>query len=450
MILSRKLKIFLLLLGDFLIFYLALFSTLILRYQSDFGLEVWKIHKWPFFYIHILWIAIFYISGLYDIKTFISPKNILERIIRSMIIAGILSALIFYLIPTTPSFKIAPKTTLAIDVLLVTLFLTEWRRIFRNFISKSSKIKTLFFGTSKEVEDLAKHLKNNDQLGYEPTVVLKSIDHNFIEIIKKHNIQLIVASKNIMQNENATKRLYEVLPLGVSTVDFPSFYETIREKIPVSSINEIWFLENLTEINKRMFKIFKRIFDIIGAIFLGIPTLIILPLIALCIKTESRGPIILKQKRTGKNENTFYLFKFRSMYALCPDGSAEIEITGWEKPKGKDKRLTRVGNILRKTRIDELPQLWNILKGEMSFIGPRPERPKYVKFLKKEVPHYSMRHLVKPGVSGWSQIKFTSASAKDAMEKLQFDLYYIKNRSIILDLAIAARTLATVISRQGK
>jgi exopolysaccharide biosynthesis polyprenyl glycosylphosphotransferase len=320
-----------------------------------------------------------------------------------------------------------------------------WRRFFWLFISRVSKIKVLFFGTSKEVENLAAYLNKNVQLGYEPTIILANINHNFIDLIKKNKIQLIVASRNIMEDENAAKRFYEALPLGVSIVDFPTFYENVAEKIPISVINESWFLVNLVEINKQLFESIKRIFDVALSIILGIPALILFPLVAAFSKIESRDKILVRQMRIGKNGKPFILIKFRSMYHTSEiDGKAK-----WADEK--DERITKVGKILRKTRLDELPQIWNVLKGEMSFIGPRPERSEFVAELQEKIPHYAMRHLIKPGLTGWAQIKFPyGASVEDAMEKLQYDLYYIKNRSFVLDLAIIARTIKTIISREGR
>lgn len=455
MFFSKKFQILVLLLIDLFLFYGALILTLIIRYSLEFptssGLQLsfvqsWDIHKGPFFYVYILWIVIFYINGLYDIRGFSSPKILLSRVLQTMAITIPLSALIFYLIP---SFEITPKTNLLIDAAFVTILLMLWRRFFWLFISRASKIKILFFGSSKEVENLADYLNKNVQMGYKPAVILSSVDHNLIELIKKHNIQLIVASKNIMENENAIRRFYEALPLGVSIIDFPGFYEIVMEKIPVSVINESWFLVNLVEINKQVFEFFRRIFDIIFSVILGIPTLFFLPVISILIKLESHGPVLIQQKRVGRNGRIFNIIKFRSMYALSSDGSAEKNGAQWAG--SCDSRITKIGRVLRQMRIDELPQLWNVLRGDMSFIGPRPERPEFVEELQKQIPHYAMRHLVKPGLSGWAQIRFQyGASVEDAMEKLQYDLYYIKNRSFVLDGAIALRTLATMLRRSGR
>ncbi len=458
MILSKRLQMAILLFGDLIIFYGALLSTLIIRYiikipiaqnlQLPFA-KIWDIHKWPFFFVHLLWLLIFYIGGLYDIRKFPSPKIVMAKVLKMMVVAGIAAALIFYLIPTSPSFKITPKTNLFIDFIFVTFLAMLWRRYFWLFASKFSKINVLFFGGSKEVDDFANYLNKNAQLGYKPAVILANVNHNLINLVQRNKIHLIVASKNIMEDENAVKKFYEVLPLGVSILDFPTFYENVAEKIPVSVINESWFLVNLVEINKRLFESFKRIIDVILSIILGVLTLLLLPIIGVLIKLDSRGPVFIRQKRIGKNGKIFKIIKFRSMYALSIDGSAEKKGAQWADKE--DQRITRIGKILRKIRIDELPQLWNVLKGEMSFIGPRPERPEFIEELQKQIPHYAMRHLIKPGLSGWAQIKFSyGASIEDAMEKLQYDLYYIKNRSFVLDLAIMARTIATVISRGGR
>jgi len=441
MILSKKVKTFLLLLGDVGIFYASLYLTLALRYGLSENTIGWEAHQTPFLYVHILWIFVFYISGLYDITIFSSFKKTFERVLKTMATSGIAAMVIFYLVP---AFKITPKTNLLIDIFILAFLLVFWRRIFWNLAGRTSKIKTLFFGSSKEVEELAKTLLKNPHFGYEPAVILESVDRDLIQLIKEKNIQLIVASRNVINNKEAAKRFYDMLPLGVSIVDFESFYESLSEKIPVSMVNESWFLENLMEINKKGFENFKRIFDVALALVLSLPTLVLLPFVALLIKMNSRGPVFYKQKRVGKNGLAFEIIKFRSM-------ADNAEKNGAEWAKEKDSRITGVGNFLRKSRLDELPQLCNILRGEMSFVGPRPERPEFVGNLQKEIPHYAMRHLVKPGLSGWAQIKFPyGASVNDAMEKLQFDLYYIKNRSMVLDLAITAKTVATILSRTGR
>lgn len=439
----RRSQVALLIAGDLVLFYIGLYLALSLRYLAPVEKEIWSLHQLPFFYIHAVWLLIFYIGGLYETQNFGSFKKIAGSLVKTMVGASISAISIFYLIPEF--LIITPKINLIFDVMILTVLLALWRKTFWSLSGKTAKIKTLFFGASPETEELVNSLKNNPMMGYEPAIVLTSVNDNLIELIKSRGVQLIVASKTMMRDKRAAKKFYEALPLGVSVIDFESFYETLVEKIPTSLITETWFLENVLEINKKGFEMAKRIFDILGAVLLGVVVLLAAPIVALAVKTESRGPIFYKQKRVGKNGKIFEVVKFRSMI-----DNAEQRVTGWTKPEKTDARVTRVGKIIRKSRIDELPQIWNIFKGEMSFVGPRPERPEFVEKLEQEIPFYSMRHIVKPGATGWSQIKLTSASAKDAMEKLQYDLYYLKNRSLILDLAIAAKTVAIVLGQRGR
>jgi len=188
----------------------------------------------------------------------------------------------------------------------------------------------------------------------------------------------------------------------------------------------------------------KRALDLILAILVGATTLLLLPFIALAIRLESRGPILFRQKRVGKDGDIFELVKFRSTFRTAVD-----ESVGWDKEEGEV--YTKTGKFLRKNYFDELPQVINVLRGEMSFIGPRPERPEFVEILRREIPFYEMRLLIRPGLSGWAQINMDNdASAKDAAEKLQYDLYYLKYCSLWLDLKIALKTLAIILQREGK
>ena len=237
---------------------------------------------------------------------------------------------------------------------------------------------------------------------------------------------------------------YEVLPLGVTITNFPDFYESITGKVPTSLINETWFLENLAELNNRPYERAKRLLDIVAAALFSIPAALLFPVIALLIKIESRGPVFYKQQRVGKNGKVFEFIKFRSMI----EGA---DIIDGKKGSGEDERHTRVGRLLRKTYLDELPQIINIFRGEMSFVGPRPERPEFVEILKENVQFYETRLLVRPGITGWAQIRMANdASVEDAPEKLQYDLYYVKNRSLLMDLGIMLKTAAILVRREGR
>jgi len=419
-----------LLAGDIALLYLSLFAALAIRYGSLPSGELWKIHALPFFFIYLFWIIIFYAAELYEIEKFISFSELRNRIFKTMAAAAALTVLLFYLVPF---FGITPKTNLFIDVSIATVLLWLWRKIFFSRAIKSRKIKIFFFGEEiKEISDFAEHLRRRPQLGYEPARSERFAD-------------IIVIPEEIGDDGETARELYEMALSGKTIIPFDKLYEAVMGKIPVSLIGEKWFLENLSEISKQNFEKAKRVFDVAMAAAFAVPTAIITPFAAAAIKMSGEGPIFYRQKRVGKNGKVFEIVKFRSMVA-----DAEKNGAGWEKPEKKDARVTFIGNIFRKTRIDELPQIWNVLKGELSFVGPRPERPEFVRELEKKIPHYSMRHLVKPGLTGWAQINFSEAAAKDAPEKLQYDLYYIKNRSILLELIILLKTTIVVLSRRGK
>jgi len=187
----------------------------------------------------------------------------------------------------------------------------------------------------------------------------------------------------------------------------------------------------------------KRFFDVLASIFLILPTLPLLVATALAIKLDSPGPVFFRQDRVGRGGRVFKVWKFRSMFL-----NAEVNGAVWAKKS--DPRVTRVGGIIRLLRIDELPQLWNIFRGEMSLIGPRPERPEFVRELSANIPYYNIRHSVLPGITGWAQVNYRyGASVEDALHKLEYDLYYIKNMSILLDLKIILRTIGVVLFGEG-
>ncbi|MBI4691967.1 MAG: exopolysaccharide biosynthesis polyprenyl glycosylphosphotransferase [Candidatus Terrybacteria bacterium] len=417
MIQGNRYKKFILLLGDLALLYLGLFLSLTVRYASPPSANLWNQHFLPFSIINLLWILIFYIAGFYDIekKFFTTLTNIIEAIIAG----GIAAVLIFYLIPY---FGIAPKTILAIEIFIASILIWIWRKLFFYLLYKTTKIKIFFLDGAEKI--------------------IPNFGYEIVKEISAANI--IVVSEKEKQNPKTAKFLYDMVLAGKTVIDFENFYESVTGKIPVSIISETWFLENLRETNKQTFEKFKRGFDIIFALLLFIPFLIIYPFAVLVIKLESKGPVFYKQKRIGKNGNVFEIVKFRSMIDNAEKNGAQ-----WAKEN--DSRITFAGNVLRKTRLDELPQIINVIKGNLSFIGPRPERPEFMKELNEKVPHYSMRHLIKPGLSGWAQINFPyGASVEDAAEKLQYDLYYIKHRSLGLDLHIIFKTIKILLTAAGR
>lgn len=453
----QKLAIFA---GDVISFYLALNAVLIARYQTFEVGNLFNLHFFPFTILLIFWLLIFIIAGLYDNEVLNAGSLFLERFVKAIIAGLIVGIALFY---TIPSLGVTPKTNLLFFTILNAGFVFGWRKAFGFILKNTAGIKVLFFGYSQELREIIDLLNSNRQFGYNPAALVYSkekgkpktdlpsfeLNHNLPEIIKQNGISLVAALDDIHYQKDFIKFLYQVLPMGVSFLDFPTFYERLTGKIPVSLINETWFLENLTGGRNGAYELFKRFFDIAGAICIFLFFTAIFPFIALGIKFSSPGPIFIRQNRVGKNDKIFSFIKFRSMTTFSSDGLAETNGPKWAEKN--DARIFWFGKLIRKTRLDELPQIFNILAGDMSFIGPRPERPEFTKELEKQIPHYHMRHLVKPGLSGWAQMNFPyGASVEDAFEKLQYDLYYIKRRSIFLDFIIALRTIAIIFSREGR
>lgn len=227
---------------------------------------------------------------------------------------------------------------------------------------------------------------------------------------------------------------------GASVYHISDIYEAYLGKLPFK-----YFSEEFIGDNYRSFtvKFSKRSFDVILALVLSPLTLLLSIVIAILIKLDSEGPVFFKQDRVGQGGKVFKMIKFRTMYV-------DAEAKGPKFADKDDPRITRIGRILRKFHLDELPQIWNILKGEMSFIGPRPEQTKFVEEFEREIPYYNLRHLVKPGITGWAQIHYGyAAGLEETIEKLEYDLYYIKNMSVWLDLVIILKTILVLLRRQG-
>lgn len=270
---------------------------------------------------------------------------------------------------------------------------------------------------------------------------------NLIEYIEKYNIDILVDfDTRILKNEHITNYLFSKKMQGLKFFNYKGFYEEILKKLPIKDLSKKYFLleSGFSSHQDRLRKNLKRLFDICFAIVILIPAIPIMIISAIIIKLESKGNVIYSQERIGENNIPFKIYKFRSM-------RSDSEKNGPSWASENDNRVTKFGNIMRKTRIDELPQLYNVIMGEMSFVGPRPERQYFIDTLEKEIPYYNLRHLVKPGLTGLAQVKYPyGASVEDAYRKLQYDLYYIKKYSLSFDILIILDTIKIVIFGKGR
>jgi len=443
---SKNIKRITLLIGDLLVLYLSLWLTLFIRYGANFNFIRWQQHFWPFTIIYFLWLIVFFIAGLYELSLARNNIGFYNTLLRSLMINTGLAIAFFYFIPY---FGINPKTNLFLNLAIFAILFSGWRNLYNYLIRYTALLNNvLIIGQNKEIDQIDKIIRNNPQLGYQVIEKIKpqniKTPFDLLEKATQKNIKTIITAINPHQDARLVQSLYQCLPLKISFSDLPSFYEKILGKVPISSIGEIWFLENLTESQKNFYEAFKRILDMVGALVFGLISLIFYPLIMLAIKIDSRGPIFFTQRRISQDGQIFKVIKFRSMIE-------DAEKDGAQWADQQDHRITRIGRFLRKTRLDEMPQMWNIFSGQMSFIGPRPERIEFVQQLEKEIPYYQIRHIVKPGLTGWAQVNFHyGASVKDSIEKLQFELYYIKHRSFVLDLSILLRTIKIVLKGGGR
>lgn len=438
-----RLKKIILFLGDLLFLNLALFLTLVIRYPKETLMENYRGHIPHFLVIFLIWILILYINDLYNLNLKASGRKFFLQTINAAVLSSLLSIIYFYL---NVQSTIAPKTNLLIFIVVFMGLFFIWRGIYGALVkSLIPKSNLAIIGFNDRTEKLIEELKNNPGSGYQTALIFKSPEEmdTLVESIKEKNIRAIVVTDDFGKSEKVREALFSCLAFNLIFFDYPAFYELLTGKVPVEAIGPSWFLDNIKEGERNYFNFIKRSLDLGGAIIILLISFIFWPFIALIIKLESKGPIFFSQKRYGRNEQIFRMIKFRTMRTENNDGLPTTE---------GDKRVTRFGSFLRKSRLDEVPQVINIIKGEMSFIGPRPEQPKIVAELEHQIPFYKTRLLIKPGITGWDQISghYHSPSLEDSLEKLQYDLFYLKHRSFYLDIAITLKTVATMISREGR
>ena len=457
---NRRLLKFIVFIVDFLLLQLALYVTLTLRFETSELWEQWVSHFSLFWFLSLIWLTVFYIGDLYNILQPLDHKKLLICISINVALA----ITFFYVFPNIP---ITPKTNLGLIVVWFIIFFLLWRNSLEVLLDRLGiKRRLIFIGLDSHSLELAQHIYDNPRLGYvlDGYVLGKDNDRD-LEIpswLKNSSVQklkdmrelssylegmrthTIVVSEEWYRSRSIHQHLYNLFPKGVRMYQLSTFWEQLEETIPVNAADELWFLQNMSRGPYTSYHKLKRFFDLCFVLIFSPIFLVFALFTTLLVKLSSRGPVIFSQTRTGLGDRTFTLYKFRSMRI-----DAEEKGAVWAQEN--DPRVTPVGNFIRRFRLDELPQLVNVLKGDMSVVGPRPERPEFVEQLAQEIPHYSLRHLVKPGLTGWAQVKYRyGASVEDAERKLMYDLYYVKNISPVLDIKIALKTILTIVSRNGR
>ena len=402
-------------------------------------------------------LAAFYLFDLYDFLVMHDRRELVLRLVQALGLAWIALAFSFYMFPELMLGRGIALIALPLALGLMVL----WRVSIHWFLGHPDiGERILIVGSGNLAVELAREVLNRPDAGYRivgfvgndaellgkslinPRVI--GLTEQLDDIVKKENIDRIVVAMGERRGQLPTNKLLQLSLAGqVNIEEGSAFYERVTGRVSLNMLRPSWLIfagrgrqAKIAELSRSMVH---WLVALVGAI-LSLPIVL---LTAVLIKLDSRGPVFYKQERVGKNGRTFVLTKFRSM-------KVDAEEAGPVWASKDDARTTRVGRIIRKIRVDEIPQFWNILKGEMSFVGPRPERPHFVAQLAEEIPFYEQRHLIAPGLTGWAQIKYTyGASIEDARQKLQYDLFYIKNHGLLLDGVIMFETIKIILFGRG-
>lgn len=399
----------------------------------------------------------FYYNDLYVIRLVNQRREWMIRLIQSLAVTAILLSLIYYLFPSL----IISRGVFLMTLALLPLAVIGWR-LFSDRISQMGPLKdrVLIIGSGPLARKIGAEILNDHHASYEivgfidddprkfgASVVNPKVVGDYAAIsgiVSRDRIDRVIVALPDRRGKLPVDSLMECKFQGTQINDGINFYEELVGKILVDDLRPSWFIFSSGFRQFRLTRITKRLGDIIIAWVALLGSLPLFILTALLVRISSPGPIFFRQERLGEDGRLFTLLKFRSMSV---DAEAE---TGPVWAQHGDRRATAVGRFLRNSRLDELPQLINVIRGDMSFVGPRPERPFFVEQLQKEIPYYSLRHTVKPGITGWAQIKYSyGASKEDALEKLQYDLFYIKHLSLWLDLLIILETIKVVLLGRG-
>jgi len=451
---GSSVRSFFILIGDILIVPLSYVAGYYLRFGTLLGFRE-KFALWFIPLMTLSYLAIFHFFDLYRLKKQYFTLNSFAKISLSIVLAVVFVSFLNYaifLFPIGRGILVISNLILLFSAFILRSFCYQ---LFKYLIKP---MRLLIVGAGKAGQEIAQIIEQagddfevvgfveddkNKIKKFAPQKKIKILgtSDQLLTFAEKNKIDQIVLAFGEKENPRLTKDMLSARLKGIEVKDMPDMYQTIKRRIPINYVDENWFLREKGfehSANTVIMKV-KRLIDIIVSSFILLNSWPLFPLIALFIKINSRGPIFYIQQRVGKNESLFSLYKFRSMI-----DKAEEDEAIWADEN--DKRITLVGKILRKLHLDELPQFWNVIKGEMSLVGPRPERPEFVEELKKKIPYYSLRHFMKPGITGWAQLNYPYASSlKDSQEKMEYDLYYIYHMNLLFDVRILLRTAQKIL-----
>jgi len=400
------------------------------------------------------YLSAFYIFDLYEPHVRFKDSDFIVRLLFGILSGLFFSASISYIFP----YWYIGRGLVLLSAPQVFFYILLWRSAYDRISLNRHKSKgLLILGAGRAGHYICESIRSDSSfeivgfLDDDPEKHGKSVldvpiigrTEDLIRLVDDKKVDIIVVAITHEKKAELLRSLLAVKLKGVEIFDVPTIYEEITGKLPVSHLRDGWVVfTSFSAMDRSIYIHIKRAYDVFLALLGLILSAPIIVLTAILVKVTSPGPVFFRQNRVGLNEEVFRIYKFRSMVS-------DAEKNGAVFAQVNDSRVTPFGAFIRKSRIDEIPQLWNVLKGDMSFVGPRPERPEFVQGFKEQIPYYSLRHIVKPGITGWAQVKWRyGASEEDALEKLKYDMFYLKNISFVLDMKIILKTINVVLFRK--
>ncbi len=449
MIFSSKRSTSILFLGDLIVFIVSLWVTLFLRYLTLPSVGVLADHLYPFSLLFSLWVVVFYMTGLYSKRAVFFKTTLWSVLLRTQMFNIVLAALFFFFIP---NIGIAPKTNLILYLFVSLVLIFLWRIfIFPRLTKPSSREHAVLIGEGPEMQELAEEVTSNSRyrMGFHGIYTAEMLKNNFAAFVKDledQSVTTIVVDTDHDAIQPYLPKIYD-LAFGGRTyqlLNFYDVYEEVFDRVPLSLLQYGWFIKNISNPISSLYLALKRLIDIAGGLAMGVITLLVLPFVFVAMRIEGKGPLFITQVRIGQDGRRIKTYKFRSM--------TENDSGKWLGQS--ENKVTRVGSLLRKTSLDEFPQFINVLRGDVSLVGPRNDVESLGVLLGEAIPYYNIRYIVKPGITGWAQINqqyeqgnISPQSINETKMRLAYDFYYIKHRSFVLDIIIALKTVKRMLFR---
>jgi lipopolysaccharide/colanic/teichoic acid biosynthesis glycosyltransferase len=450
MTLIPKREYILLLVGDIVVLTVSLWLTLALRYLAVPSRELFTLHLVPFTFLFAAWIVVFFVAGLYGRHTRLFRSRLPVTILYTQAINMVIAAVFFFALPV---FGLAPKTILLLYLIVSFVLIFIWRVLMYTHMPRTKKLRGVLIASGADAHALAEEVKHDPNAAFTfdymvdtSTAPSHEVIQRTVRVAGEEDVTFLVVDLSDGAVSAALPIIYDAAfhKQRFALIDAAELYEEMFDRVPLTLVKYEWVLRSAA--SSRIYDVLKRVLDVVGASILGVISLIAYPFVALLIKVDDGGDIFITQERVGKFQRPVKIVKFRSMSG---------NDSGVYGEGGKTKlEITRVGKWLRLLRIDELPQLWNVIKGDLSLVGPRPELPALAAQYSARIPYYNARYLVTPGLMGWAQLRHDrhphhGADITATKEKLSYDLFYLKHRSLLLDLYVILQTIRIVLTAKG-